>query len=70
MRFILAVFVIWFAICLVPDGRSVTSADTETEQLYASHTCETGRWYFETSDADSVTVNCYHPDPPQPTDPE
>lgn len=45
MRFILAVFVIWFAICLVPDGRSVTSADTETEQLY-------------------------HPDPPQPTDPE
>jgi hypothetical protein len=67
MKFVLAIFAVFFTICLVPDGRSsVIAADPETETLYTSHPCETSRWYFETSDADSVTVKCYHPDPPQP----
>lgn len=66
MKFLLAIFALWFLICLVPDGRS--TGDSETETLYASHTCDGGHWYFETSDADSVTVNCYHPDPPADPD--
>lgn len=65
----MGIFALWFLICLVPDGRTA-AADPEQETLYASHTCDTGRWYFETSDADSVTVNCYRPDPPQPSDEE
>lgn len=67
MRFLLAIFALWLLICLVPDGRTASSEETQT--LYASHTCDSGRWYFENSDADSVTVTCYTPDPPQP-DPE
>jgi hypothetical protein len=66
MRWLLVIFAIWFAICLVPDGRTVDHGrgDAYQETLYTSHTCESGRWYFENSDADSVTVNCYIPDPP------
>ena len=64
MRFLAAIFVIWLAIALTPEPRSDPSADTVT--IYAPYTCDTGRWYFEISDADSVTVNCYHPDPPEP----
>jgi hypothetical protein len=66
MRFLAAIFVIWFAIVIFPERRSDPNADTVT--IYAPYTCDTGRWYFETSDEDSVTVNCYHPDPPQAQD--
>lgn len=64
--FAIAVFVsLWM--CLVPDGRTLPQVnEPEQETLYASHHCESGRWYFETSDADSVTVACFPADPPDP----
>ena len=68
MKFVLAILAVFVAVCLVPDGRSSSAAESETETLYTSHPCDTGRWYFETSDADSVTVECFHPDPPQDQD--
>lgn len=69
MKFVLAILAVFVAICLVPDGRSAAD-DSYTETLYTSHPCETSRWYFTTSDADSVTVTCYKPDPPQAPDSE
>lgn len=68
MKFILAILAVFVAISMVPDGRTATESETET--LYTSHTCDTGRWDFQTSDADSVTVQCFHPDPPSETEPE
>lgn len=65
MRFFLAILAIFMAICIVPDRWTSAAAEPETETLYTWHTCDSGRWYFETSDEDSVTVNCYHPDPSQ-----
>jgi hypothetical protein len=74
VRFLLAVFALWFLICLVPDGRTSAANQNhlseERQTLYAPHTCDSGRWFFETSDADSVTVSCYTPDAPQDPDPE
>ena len=66
MRFLAAIFAIWLAIVLFPDKPASESADTVT--IYAPYTCDSGRWNFENSDADTVTVNCYHPDPPEPDD--
>lgn len=66
MKFVLAILAVFVGISMVPDGRTATESETET--LYTSHPCDTGRWYFATSDADSVTVECFHPDPPQDQD--
>lgn len=66
------VLVLWVALCTVPDGRvdarSRAVSEPEVEQIFTSHRCATGRWYYENSDSDSVTVACY-PDENAP-DPE
>ncbi|HZW05383.1 MAG TPA: hypothetical protein VFF58_00615 [Candidatus Nitrosotalea sp.] len=63
-RFILAVFAVFLALSLVPDGRSTAQVSgTYEETLYPSHTCPGGHnWYVESADSDSVTVACYTPD--------
>lgn len=66
MRFLLAVFAVWFAILLVPDQQPVVSAKPSagveiTEKVWLSRTCTDSRWYLEEADDQTATLRCYQP---------
>lgn len=64
MRFILAIFAVWFAILLVPEKPHASSGVTIREKVWLSRTCpDDSRWYLDEADDQSVTVACYVSDP-------
>lgn len=56
MRFLLAVFVVWFAILLFPEKPEAHSIIEE--RIFMSRTCTGSRWYLADSDDISITVHC------------
>ncbi len=58
MRFILAIFAVWFAIVLVPEKPRADSSDYH-EKVFLSRTCVDSRWYLDSADDQSATLVCY-----------
>ncbi len=68
----IACSVVWFGLCLVPDGRPDPPAPPPSERriTYYPGACPDDQsWYLWDSSDTSVTVACYDPDYQEP-DPE
>ena len=65
MKFLFAIFALWFALALIPDHAKPQAARPAGERRSVVYpgTCPNGQtWYLIESSDDSATLGCYDPD--------
>jgi len=56
---LIGIFIAWFALCLIPDGRTQATDHHPREKIFLSRTCTDSHWQLDDSDDISATLVCY-----------